>query len=141
VSGAVSGEAFWTQIDARQLGAAGLASTEGVNLKASLDWRPTAHDLAQVSLSHTAARLTPQGQISPIDLVNLGYKHDLRRNLALVVTATDVLNGQKFHRVTATPGLADDYLRYQVGQIVLAGLVYTFGAPAKSKAAGFDYGD
>jgi hypothetical protein len=141
LSGAVSGEAFWTEIDARLLGSPGLASTTGVNLKASLDYRPTQNDLAQVSLSHTAARLTAQGSIGPINLVNLGYKHDLAHNLAIVLTATDVLNGQKLHRVVAAPGLTDDYLRYQVGQIVLAGVVYTFGAPAKSKSAGFDYGD
>jgi hypothetical protein len=135
----LSGEAFYTQIDARTLGAAGLSSTVGLNLKASLDYRPTSLDLAQISLSHTGRRLTPQGSVAPIDLVNIGYKHQLRPDLAIVATVSDAFDGQKFRRFATAPGLTDHYLRYQVGHIAFAGLVYTFGGPSKGKATDFQY--
>ena len=135
----LSGEVFWTQIDAQGLGAAGLASTTGVNLKASLDWRPTSRDTAQVSVTRTDRRLTPQGYVNAIDLVNLGYRRQLRSNLALVITVTDALNGQRLTRTVNSPALTETYVRYQVGRVAYAGLVYTFGAGKKDKAAAFDY--
>jgi outer membrane receptor protein involved in Fe transport len=136
---ALSGDAFETQIDAAALGTPGLRSTAGINLKASLDYRPTPLDTAQISVSRTDKRLTPQGFVSAIDLVNLGYKRQLRPDLTLVVTVSDVLDGQKFRRITTAPQLSDDYLRHQIGRIAYVGLVYTFGAPAKAKPTGFDY--
>jgi outer membrane receptor protein involved in Fe transport len=135
----LSGNAFHSQIDARALGAPGLESTTGIDLKASLDYRPTAADTAQVSFSRTSARLTPQGSIAAINLVNIGYRRLLRPDLALVVTLSDALNGQRFRRFTATPQLHDDYLRYQVGQIAYVGLTYTFGGQKKPRPAAFDY--
>lgn len=135
----VSGTAFYAQIDATQLGFPGLKSTAGVNLKASLEYRPTALDTAQISLSRTDRRLTPQGFVSPLDLVNLGYRRQLRPDLAVVATVSDVFDGQKFQRLTTATGLRDAYLRFQVGRIAYLGLVYTFGAQAKVKPAAFEY--
>jgi outer membrane receptor protein involved in Fe transport len=139
LSFSLSGEAFYTQIDATALGAPGLASTLGVNLKGSLEYRPTARDTAQVSVSRTDRRLTAQGFVDPINLVNLGFKHQLSRQLALVFTVSDVLNGQKFRRFVNTPTLQDAYQRYQVGGVGYVGLVYTFGGPGQGKAPDFDY--
>ena len=69
----LSGNAFYTQIDATALGTPGLKSTAGVDLKAKLDFRPTAADSTQITFTRTDKRLTPQGSVSAIDLVNLGY--------------------------------------------------------------------
>lgn len=135
----LSGDAFWSQIDAQALGAPGLSSTTGVNLKASLDWRPTTRDTAQVSFSRTDKRLTPQGFVSAIDLLNFGYRRQLRSDLALVITLSDALNGQRLVRTVNSPTLSETYVRYQVGRIAYAGLVYTFGAAPKKDKAAFDY--
>jgi outer membrane receptor protein involved in Fe transport len=135
----LSGDLFSTQIDATALGATGLRSTAGFNLKASLDWRPTAADTTQISLSRTDRRLTPQGSVGAINLVNLGFKHQLRPNLAAVVTVTDALDGQRLHRLITTPQLRDDYLRNQFGRLAYVGVVYTFGGATKAKSDGFDY--
>jgi outer membrane receptor protein involved in Fe transport len=135
----LSGDLFSTQIDATALGALGLKSTTGFNLKASLDWRPTSTDTAQVSLSRSDRRLTPQGSVAAINLVNLGFKHQLRPDLAAVVTVTDAFDGQKQHRLITTPQLRDDYFRHQFGRLAYVGLVYTFGGPTKAKSEGFDY--
>jgi outer membrane receptor protein involved in Fe transport len=139
LSYSLSGEAFDTQIDARTLGAPGLKSTLGLNLKASLEYRPTVSDTAQISLSRTDRRLTPQGFVGAIDLVNLGVKHQLRPDLAMVLTVSDVFDGQKLRRFVSTPLLQDAYQRYQIGQIAYVGVVYSFGGSSKAKSGDFDY--
>lgn len=139
LSYALSGNLFYNQIDAGAFGGAGLQSTLGLNAKASLDWRPTAADTAQISFSRSDKRLTPQGYLGEIDLVNLGYKRQIRPDLAAVVTLSDALDGQLLRRVVTTPTLQDDYRRQQYGQLFYVGLVYSFGASKKSKGDGFDY--
>ena len=144
LSYALSGDAFYAQIDAHRLGAATpgatlLKSTAGLNLKASLDYHPTKVDTAQISFTRTDRRLTPQGFVGAINLVNLGYRRQLRPGLAAVFTVSDVFNGQRYTRYIDTPLLRETYTRHQVGRIVYVGLVYTFGATKKAKTAGFDY--
>jgi len=135
----VSGNLFWNQIDAGPLGGTGLQSTVGLNAKANLDWRPTPQDTAQISFSRSDKRLTPQGYVGAIDLVNLGYKRQITPSLMAVATLSDALGGQILRRVVTTPTLQDDYRRQQMGQIAYAGFVYSFGAGKKIKGDGFDY--
>jgi len=136
---ALSGNLFYNEIDAGPLGGTGLQSTIGLNAKASLDYRPTAQDTAQISFSRSDKRLTPQGYIGATDIVNFGYKRQISPSLAAVATLSDALNGQILHRIVTTPSLQDDYRRQQMGQIAYAGFVFSFGAPKKSKGDGFDY--
>lgn len=140
----LSGDAFYSQIDYSQIsgetfGAAGLRSTVGLNAKASLDYKPTAADTTQISFSRSDRRLTPQGYVGAIDLVNLGYRRQVSPDLAAVATLSDALNGQVFERIVSTPSLQDAYRRRQLGQIAYIGLVYSFGASKKGKPAAFDY--
>jgi outer membrane receptor protein involved in Fe transport len=139
LSYALSGNLFYNQINTAALGLPGLRSTVGFNAKASLDWRPTGRDLAQVSFTRSDKRLTPQGYIGAINLVNLGYRRQLSPRLALVATASDVLNGQVFRRFVVTPVLNDSYSRQQLGQVVFVGFTYSFGGPKKASNASFDY--
>jgi hypothetical protein len=71
--------------------------------------------------------------------VNLGYRRQLRSNLALVVTLSDALDGQRFRRVVSTPVLQQTYVREQLGRILYVGLVGAFGASKKDKSTAFDY--
>lgn len=134
----LSGNLFRDEIDATALAVTGLKSTTGVNAKASLDYHPTAADTAQISFTRSDKRLTPQGYVNAIDLVNLGFRHQFRPNLSAVVTVSDIFNGQILRRFVGTPTLTDQYEREQVGRIAYAGVVYAFGARKKSKS-GFDY--
>jgi len=135
----LSGNLFHNEIDATALGAPGLKSTTGINAKASLDYHPTTADTAQVSYSRSNKRLTPQGYVSALNLANVGYKHQIRVNLSVVATVSDVFNGQKFRRFVSTPTLTDSYQREQLGRIAYVGVVYAFGASKKSKTPGFEY--
>jgi outer membrane receptor protein involved in Fe transport len=135
----VSGNAFYTQIDASQLGIPGLESTTGVNLKVKLDYRPTAADSAQISFTRTDKRLTPQGNNSAVDLVNLGYKRTLTPALSLVATVTDLFNGQHYRRIAITPLFTQVYERSVEGRVVFIGIVYSFGSNQKAKKPDFEY--
>ena len=135
----LSGNLFHDEIDATALSATGLKSTTGINAKASLDYHPTAADTAQISFSRSDKRLTPQGYVSAIDLVNVGFRHQIHPNLSAVITVSDLFDGQVLRRFVGTPTLTDRYQREQVGRIAYLGIVYAFGAPKKNKANGFDY--
>jgi outer membrane receptor protein involved in Fe transport len=135
----VSANLFNMQIDAAPLGGTGLRTANGVNLKASLDYRPTTDDTGQISFTRSDRRLTPQGFIDAVNIVNLGYRHQLDSNLALVATLSDALNGQKQRRFIDTPTLSDAYQRWQAGQVLYLGFTYSFGAQKKAKGEGFDY--
>jgi outer membrane receptor protein involved in Fe transport len=135
----VSGNFFYNQIDATALGSAGLQSTTGLNAKVKLDYHPTADDSAQVTLTRTDRRLTPQGYIAAINLVNLGYKRQLNSDLSAVATLSDIFDGQRFQRFATTPTFTQEYQRTVRGRILYLGLVYSFGTGKKDKQPGFEY--
>jgi outer membrane receptor protein involved in Fe transport len=139
LSYSLSGNAFYAQIDATALGIPGLKSTTGVNCKAKIDYRPTAADSVQLSFTRTDKRLTPQGTISAINIVNFGYKHALTRDLSAVATVSDLFNGQRYQRSALTPLFTQVYERRVEGRIAFVGLVYSFGATKKEKQPGFEY--
>ncbi len=135
----LSGNAFYNQIDATALGIPGLRSTTGLNLKARLDFRPTADDSAQLIFTRTDKRLTPQGSVSAVNIVNLGYKHALTSALSAVATVSDLFSGQRYQRVASTPLFVQIYQRRVEGRIVFVGLTYSFGVTKKEKQPGFEF--
>jgi outer membrane receptor protein involved in Fe transport len=138
LSYAVGANLFHDQIDAAVLGAPGVKATTGINAKVSLDYHPTAADTAQVSFSRSDRRLTPQGYVSGINLVNVGYKRQFRPGWAAILTVSDLFNGQVFRRFVGAPTLTDEHQREQARRIAYIGVTYTFGANKKNKT-GFDY--
>jgi outer membrane receptor protein involved in Fe transport len=139
VNVSLSSNVFYSQIDATALGIAGLQSTKGINAKCKLDYRPTESQSAQITLTRTDKRLTPQGYVSAINLVNLGYKYQLVSNLTAVATMTDLFNGQLVHRYSSSQALTLDYRRSVVGRILYVGLVRSFGRAGKDRSQGFEY--
>jgi outer membrane receptor protein involved in Fe transport len=135
----LSGNLFYSQIDSTALGVAGLKSTTGVNAKLKLDYRPTSDDSAQLIVTRTDKRLTPQGYVSAINIVNVGYKRQIKPDLTGIVTVSDLFNGQRFERFESTPTFTGDYLRTVRGRVLYVGLIYSFGSTKKEKEANFEY--
>ncbi|MHB8476182.1 MAG: TonB-dependent receptor domain-containing protein [Steroidobacteraceae bacterium] len=129
----MSANLFYRQLDVAGLASSSMRSTTGLNLKANVEYRPTAWDTAQVSISRSDKRLTPQGYIEAINLVNVGYRRAIGENWSAVLTVTDLLNGQILRRFVSTPTLTDSYRREQIGRVSYIGVVYAFGAPKKTK--------
>jgi outer membrane receptor protein involved in Fe transport len=139
LSYSLSGNAFYTQFDASALGVPGLKSTTGINAKAKLDFRPTADESAQLTFSRTDKRLTPQGSVSAINIVNLGYKHALSSAVSAVATISDLFDGQRYQRFASTPTVTEVYERSVAGRVAFVGLTYTIGVTKKEKEPTFDY--
>jgi outer membrane receptor for ferrienterochelin and colicin len=135
----ISGNLFHNQLDATALGIAGLQSTTGLNAKAKVDYRPTNVDSAQMTITRSDKRLTPQGCVSAINIVNLGYKRQLIPDLTAVLTVTDLLNGQRFRRFSSSPSLTQEYQRTTQGRVFYAGLIYSFGSTKKDSRSNFEY--
>jgi outer membrane receptor protein involved in Fe transport len=138
LSYSISGNLFQDQVDASALGLTGLRSTRGVDAKFKLDYRPTAHDLAQLSISRTDSQLTAQGYVSAMHVVNVGYRHQLRADLAALATVSDLFNGQRTQTVVTTPSFAGYFVRAIQGPIIYVGVVYSFGSQA-TKEPEFQY--
>lgn len=129
----VSGNFFYTQIDATALGTPGLRSTAGVNAKLSLDYRPSAWDTLQLSATRSDKRLTPQGEIAAVNQLNVGFSHQFTERLSGVLTVADLLDSQVYLRYANTPLLSDVYRRQVVGRIAYIGVSYQFGSTGKGK--------
>ena len=135
----VSGNLFHSQIDATAMGLPGLRSSNGVNAKLKFDLRPSALHSGQLVITRSDKRLTPQGSVSAINFVNIGYRGQLRRNLALVSTVSDIFNGQRYERFETTPSFTGDYLRSVRGRVCYVGLQYSFGARKSDRHSNFEY--
>jgi outer membrane receptor protein involved in Fe transport len=135
----LSSNLFYSQIDATALGVPGLKSTTGVNAKLKLDYRPTSADSMQLIVTRSDKHLTAQGFISAINIVNVGYKHQVGADLTAILTVSDVFNGQRYERFERTPTFTGDYVRAVRGRVVYVGLIYSFGSTKKDKQANFEY--
>jgi len=74
-----------------------------------------------------------------VNVLNVGFKHEIDAGTYLVATVSDLLNGQGLHRIVGTPQLQDNYLRLQYGRIFYLGIVHGFGAPLGKKADEINY--
>jgi len=138
LSYSVSGNLFQGQVDASALGLRGLQSTRGVDAKLKLDYRPMARDRVQMSISHTDRRLTAQGHVNAMNVVNVGYRHQLRANLSALATVSDLFNGQRTQTTVTTPSSAGYLVRAIRGPIIYVGLIYSLGSRA-TQEPGFQY--
>jgi outer membrane receptor protein involved in Fe transport len=142
VSFTLTGNAFMSQIDARQLGFSGTRSTTGINLKSKWDWHPDANNSVQIAVVRNDHRLTPQGMVSANTIFNVGYKHLLSQHWSWVATVSDLTNGQKYVRESDTANFSQWYERMNRGRVAYFGAVYSFGnqvAKKSEKASNFDY--
>jgi outer membrane receptor protein involved in Fe transport len=133
----LSGNIYYRQIDANTVGA-NTRSNVSYSAKTSLTYKPTGTDTLQVSGNFNGKRVTPQGYVDPFSTYNLGYSHQIRSNLNLVVTVSDLLNSQKMHNHIQTAALTGDISRHQLGRVAFVGLTYMLGSN-KKKAGDFQY--
>lgn len=133
----LSGNVYWYRIDASNLGF-GTRSAWIESGKAGVDWQPDDKDLVQTNLSLLGKRLVPQGQIDPMLLVNLGYRHKISRRLWAFLTAQDALHTYQQHGLVRTATLierTDDSARTRAAFL---GLTWSFGGKS-ARDPNFDY--
>jgi outer membrane receptor protein involved in Fe transport len=134
----LSGNLFWNEIDAGNLGFAGTRSGTALSGRANLNWQATPKDFFQVNAFTSGKRLTPQGHREPFKMLNLGYRRKVNDKLSLVVTATDALDSFEDVTVVDTPTLRDRTLRTANVRSVFFGFSYAFGG-GKPRPEQFDF--
>jgi outer membrane receptor protein involved in Fe transport len=135
----VSGDAFWNQIDATQLGFRDKRSDWTLSARGALTWQATAKDQFQLVGNLTGRRLTPQGYHEPLGLLFAGYRHQFNKDWALAVSARDLLGSFKDVLVIDTPALHDRVETHVKLRAVFVSLTYSFGSGPR-KDTGIDYG-
>lgn len=136
----LSGNIFYNQIDASNLGVQGTRSTLSFATKASVDVQATPRDLIQVSANYSGRRLMPQGYRLPAGSINLGLRHRIRDNIAAVATVSDLFDSQRDRLVIDTPTLHDQVTRRRSNRTAALALTWTFAGQRKStKEPQFDY--
>jgi outer membrane receptor protein involved in Fe transport len=127
-----SSNAFWSEVDASNLGYNARKSTIAWSAKLNANWHVAKRQLIQLNTNFTARRLTAQGYRLPTFVANLGFRHEFRdQKTAFIVTVSDVFNSLKERTVIDTPILHDENTRRRSARIVYAGFTYNFGKPGK----------
>ncbi len=134
----LSGNLFWNEIDAGNLGFAGNRSGTALSGRANLNWQATPKDFFQLNAFTSGKRLTPQGYREPFKMLNLGYRRKVNDKLSLVVTAQDVLDSFEDVTVVDTPTLRDRTRRSANVRSVFFGFSYAFGG-GKPRPEQFDF--
>ena len=134
----LSGNLFWNEIDAANLGFSGTRSGTALSGRANLNWQATPKDFFQLNAFTSGKRLTPQGYREPFKMVNLGYRRKVNDKLSFVMTAQDVLDDFSEVTVVDTPALRDRTRRSANVRSVFFGFSYAFGA-GKPRPEQFDF--
>jgi hypothetical protein len=137
----VSGNLFWAEIEARNLGFRETRSGTSISGRANLNWQATAKDFVQFNVFANGKQLIPQGYREGMAMLNIGYRHKFNDKLSAVVMAQDVLDTFRFNLVLDTPALKDRIERRASNRGVFVGLSYAFGGQGRRRQPeGFDFG-
>lgn len=128
----VSGNLFWNELDAGNLGFTDKRSGTTASGRASLNWQATPKDFFQISGFTSGKRLTPQGHREPVQMLNLGYRRKVSDKLSLVVTVQDAADTFRDAVITETATLRDRSERLPRVRTAFFGLTYTFGRPSQN---------
>ncbi|WP_454758721.1 TonB-dependent receptor domain-containing protein [Caulobacter segnis] len=134
----LSGNVFWNEIDAANLGFAGNRSGTTLSGRANLNWQATPKDFFQANVFTSGKRITPQGYREPFKMLNLGYRRKVNDKLSFVVTAQDAADWFQEVVVTETPTLRDRTRRSANVRSVFFGFSYAFGG-GKARPEQFDF--
>ena len=133
----LSGNAYYKEIDASNLGFDGTRSTISYEAKAALNWRVSARNRAQVNVEAKGKELTPQGYLRGSAAVDVGYRFQVRPNFAVLVTASDVFASRRISLVLDTLAITGAETVRQPGRIVFIGVSWTLAA--EKNAENFEY--
>jgi outer membrane receptor protein involved in Fe transport len=135
----LSGNVFYNQIDAANLGFSGTRSAFGYEAKGALNWHLATKDTVQLNLATAGKRLTPQGYRRGYITLDMGFRHQLKPNLALTATLSDVFASRHDGLIVDSPALQEITLRRQSGRVFALGLSWSLSGAKKKAAEKFDY--
>lgn len=135
-----SGNAYYNEIDASNLGYSSKRSTVAWAAKLNANYRATKVDLFQFNSNYNAKRLTAQGYRLPTFVANVGWKHEFAdKHTALLLTVADVFNTQKEETRINTAILRDDRIGRRTSRVLFLGVIYNFGKQSKKTKDDFQF--
>ncbi len=128
-----SANTFYQQIDATDLGFSANKGAFSWDAKLSSSFRITNSTRAQVNAYYRSGRITPQGTLQQMFLVNAGLRQDILKNRAsIVLTVSDIFGNLNYETVIDTPSL---YQRARYGrnsQAIYLGFIYHFAKQSRN---------
>jgi outer membrane receptor protein involved in Fe transport len=134
----LSANVIYTEVQRSTLAGGDLRAAYSHTLKGNLDWRPTDKDFVQLSGTYGGKQLTSQGYTLPTGTLNLGYRRQLRPDLVVTATVSDLLETGRRGNITDTPTLFGRGESYSGGRIFILSLTRQLGGKPAKEAA-FDY--
>lgn len=129
-----SGNLYYNQIDASNLGYSSRASTVSWSGKMSATYAESKTTQFQLNTFYSGKQLTPQGYRKPVYVASVGFKHTLAdHRTSVVVTVMDLFNSMKNESVLDTPAIHDDTLSRRSSRILFLGIVHRFGSSSKGE--------
>jgi outer membrane receptor protein involved in Fe transport len=119
---------FRQEIDAAGLPGAVDREGESVSGRLTLNWQPSQADFLQISGIWSGDQLLAQGVRETAQLVNLGYRRKLNKDLSLQVTVRDVFDEFGATIFLDTPGFTDRTSQTFGGRAAYIGLTWSFGS-------------
>jgi len=139
----LSANTYYDQIDATNLGYGANKSTITWSGAMTVSISAAKGTMFQANAVYNAARLTPQGELRPSYVVNLGARQDLfDSQLSLSLTVADLFHTLKRELLLDTPLLNQTVINRRDAGIIYFGLSYHFGGETgKSKEDQLHYDD
>jgi ferric enterobactin receptor len=95
----------------------------------SLEYDWDKGDQVQLDLGLTGRQLQAQGYLDPVSHLDLTWRHNLTKKLALVVNAQDMLGGMRWVSITTSPDLKSRWVQPPTDRLIRISLTRTFGGP------------
>ena len=134
----LSGNVYYNEIDAGNLGFEGTRSTLAYEAKAALNWRASPRHRMQLNLSTLGKQLTAQGYRRGSTVLDAGYRFQLRPNFALVATVSDLFESRRDRTVLDSPAIYYASETRAPGRIVFVGFSWSRAADKNPEQFEFD---
>lgn len=95
------------------------------NSSVEYDWDKG--DQLQLDLGLTGKQLNAQGYLAPVSHLDLTWRHNITKKLALVVNAQDMLGGMRWVSITTSPELKSRWEQPPTDRVLRISLTKTFG--------------
>jgi len=95
----------------------------------SIEYDADKGDQVQLDLGLTGRQLNAQGYAAPVSHLDLTWRHNFTKKLALVVNAQDMLNGMRWVSITTSPDLKSRWVQPPTDRLLRISLTRTFGGP------------
>ena len=137
----LSGNVYYNEIDASNLGFARTRSAFAHEAKAAVSWRVTAQDTLQINLGSSGKRLTAQGTQRGFTTLDLGFRHQFRPDFSITATVTDVFAQRRFGSSLTTAELTETTRVKLPGRIAYVGVTWNLPNAKEQPPDNFEYGE